>query len=167
MWGRIKLIRRRARRRPLHRRLPAVLEIDNRQQLGNEAYAWCWAAAKFSIRIRAIATASANCSNTSAIPISTTSSASMYRGDWAELQAEWQAFIATLEYGYDFERMAIDFQPRQAARRTSCTVDDRGRSRLAVVGRAARSGQVVSRHRSRPLRDRQRRRSRGHASRAA
>ncbi len=31
--------------------------------------------------------------------------------DWAELKAEWQAFIATLDHGYDFERMAIDFQP--------------------------------------------------------
>ena len=26
------------------------------------------------------------------------------------MQAGWQAFVATLDYGYDFDRMAIDFR---------------------------------------------------------
>ena len=30
--------------------------------------------------------------------------------DWADLNAEWQAYIATLDYGFDFDRMAIDFK---------------------------------------------------------
>ena len=46
MLGRIKLIRDAiAEKPPLT--LPAVMQFDNRKQLGNEAYAWCWAAAKF------------------------------------------------------------------------------------------------------------------------
>ena len=34
-----------------------------------------------------------------------------YAKDWADLNAEWQAYIATLDYGFDFERMAINFEP--------------------------------------------------------
>jgi hypothetical protein len=33
-----------------------------------------------------------------------------YREQWAELQAEWLAYITALDYGFDFERMAIEFR---------------------------------------------------------
>ena len=34
----------------------------------------------------------------------------LYAADWDQLNAEWQAFVTALDYGYDFERMAIDFR---------------------------------------------------------
>jgi hypothetical protein len=33
-----------------------------------------------------------------------------YADDWAHLNAEWQAYIAALDYGFDYDRMTIDFQ---------------------------------------------------------
>ena len=130
MLGRIKLIHDAiAAGRPLD--LAAVMQIDNREQLGNEAYAWCWAAAKFldshpryRDRFRALR------KYVRRRPISTTSSAASIAADWADLTAEWQAYIATLDYGYDFERMAIDFrrgEPLAAGRPQSLTIRaDRG-----------------------------------------
>ena len=62
------------------------------------------------------------------------------------LQAEWQAYVATLDYGYDFERMAIDFQPRQAARRQaaqrSTIAADRGWQSSGVWLEAGKSYRV-------------------------
>jgi hypothetical protein len=108
MWGRIKLIRLQAG----HQMMPlaAVLEIDNRRQLGDDVYAWCWAATKFldsHPRYRA---------RFRKLKDSVTAAdfndrfRQTYRGDWAQMQSEWQAFIDTLDYGYDFERNAITFR---------------------------------------------------------
>jgi hypothetical protein len=36
-----------------------------------------------------------------------------YKANWSEVTAEWQAFVAALDHGYDFERMAIDFSRAQ------------------------------------------------------
>ena len=33
-----------------------------------------------------------------------------FDADWNNLQAEWLAFVATLDHGFDFDRMAIDFK---------------------------------------------------------
>ncbi|HEX5471180.1 MAG TPA: hypothetical protein VFW73_04810, partial [Lacipirellulaceae bacterium] len=49
--------------------------------------------------------------------------------DWEDLNAEWQAYIATLDYGYDFDRMAIEFQTGKplAGQSASATIAaDRG-----------------------------------------
>jgi hypothetical protein len=111
MWGRIKLIHEFAAQH--EQPLAAVLEIDNRRKLGDEMYAWCWAAAKFldshpryRARFRKLK------SNVTA-PDFNDRFRQTYRGQWAEMQAEWLAFIASLDYGYDFERMAIDFRRGQ------------------------------------------------------
>lgn len=109
MLGRIKLIHGAVAD---HRTLSfqAVMQLDNRKQLGNEAYAWCWAAAKFldsqpryRDRFRALRTIvqDQNFNDTFR---------RKFDADWADLNAEWQAFIATLDYGFDFDRMAINFQ---------------------------------------------------------
>jgi len=53
----------------------------------------------------------------------------LFAADWDTLNAEWQAFVATVDYGYDFERMAIDFRPGQplVAHEGRATIDvDRG-----------------------------------------
>ena len=34
-----------------------------------------------------------------------------FRTEWKDLQAEWQAFVSTLDYGYDTERMAMQHRP--------------------------------------------------------
>lgn len=122
--------------------LPTVMQIDNRKQLGNDAYAWCWAAAKFL------------------------DSHPRYRGrfrklqrqvrseefnelarrefgrDWEELKAEWLAFVTTLEHGYDFERMAIDFRagtPLRGQPRTATIAADRGWQSSGVLLEAGKS----------------------------
>ncbi len=109
MLGRIKLIQDAvADHRVLT--LPTVMQLDNRKQLGNEAYAWCWAAAKFldshpryRDRFRQLR---ANVQDQNFNDIVR----KKFAADWANLNAEWQAFIATLDYGFDFDRMAIDFK---------------------------------------------------------
>jgi hypothetical protein len=108
MLGRVKLVRDAvAAGRPLT--FPAVMQIDNRQQLGNESYAWTWAAAKFldahpryRDRFQKLRNHVLDAGFNSIVKRE-------YEADWPELLAEWQAFVATLDHGYDFERMAIDF----------------------------------------------------------
>lgn len=128
MLGRIKLIQdARAAGRTLS--LPAVMQISNHKQLENEPYAWCWAAAKFldaHPRYRArfrqlkrhVKTAEFN-----------DLTRREFHADWDDLLAEWQAFIATLDHGFDFERMPIDFtagRPLRAASTPVTIAVDRG-----------------------------------------
>ena len=49
----------------------------------------------------------------------------LFAADWEPLNAEWQAFVTNVDYGYDFDRMAIDFRPGQplAAREGRATID--------------------------------------------
>jgi len=108
LWGRIKLIRD-ACREGRAWSLEQVLAIDNRRVLNAEAYAWSWAlvslldehpdrrpvlrglaahvrepAAAFNRRFRR-----------------------EIGGAWGDLEAEWQAFIADLDYGYDYGRQQL------------------------------------------------------------
>ena len=125
--------------------LPAVMQIDNRQQL--EQRILCLVLGRlpsFSTPIHATAIASASFASMFSMPDFNSIVRREYDADWAELLAEWQAFVATLDHGYDFERMAIDFEPRQTARPEPHSMcNDRGRSRLAIFRCAARSGQIV------------------------
>jgi hypothetical protein len=110
MLGRVKLIEdARANHRVLT--FQEVMELDNRRQLGNEAYAWCWAAAKFldshpryRDRFRQLYTLVLNDKFNDVVR-------QRFANDWADLNAEWLAFIATLDFGFNFERMAIKFEP--------------------------------------------------------
>jgi hypothetical protein len=109
MWGRIKLIREAvAAGRGLD--LPTVMALDNRQHMSDESYAWCWAATKFldsqpkyRERFRKLASHVTERDFNDVV-------IKEFGADWPNIEAEWQAFVATLDYGYDFERMAIDFQ---------------------------------------------------------
>ncbi|HEX3600905.1 MAG TPA: hypothetical protein VHU84_12225 [Lacipirellulaceae bacterium] len=105
MLGRIKLIRDAIS----DLTLPDVMQLDNRKQMNNESYAWCWAAAKlldthprYRDRFRAL----------SKYVLDEDFNDKMrhdYDADWNNLLAEWLAFVTTLDHGYDFDRMAIDF----------------------------------------------------------
>jgi hypothetical protein len=109
MLGRIKLIEDAiADHRPLT--FPAVLALDGRKQLGNEAYAWCWAAAKFldshpryRDRFRKLRTIVKDENFNDVFR-------KQFADDWSDLNTEWLAYVATLDYGFDFDRMKINFE---------------------------------------------------------
>jgi hypothetical protein len=110
MLGRVKLIRDAvADRKPLA--LDAVLRISNDVQLGNEAYAWCWALSKFLDAHPRYRERFRKLYKHVLDPKFNAIFRREFDTDWADLTAEWQAYVATLDHGYDFERTAIDFQP--------------------------------------------------------
>ena len=116
------------------------MKLDNRVQMNNESYAWCWAAAKFLDthpryrgRFRGLIKYVEE-------PNFNDKMRRDFDADWNDLQAEWQAFIATLDHGFDFERMAIDFKKVNRSTGPPRTVEIECRARLAVVGRLARGG---------------------------
>jgi hypothetical protein len=146
MLGRVKLIRDAvAEGRALA--LAAVMRIDNREQLGNEAYAWCWAAAKwldshgrYRQRFRTL-------KNYVLEPSFDDLTRREFADDWTDLSAEWEAFVATLDYDYDFERMAIDFLPAQEfpAKGVETTIAaDRGWQSTGVVLRQGAKYRVTA-----------------------
>jgi hypothetical protein len=108
MWGRIKLIHlsSEAAQRPF----ASVLETDNRRLMGDEQYAWCWAAAKFLDSHPRYRTRFQKLWSNVTYADFNDRFRQAFRGQWAELQVEWSAYIAALDYGYDFERMAIEFR---------------------------------------------------------
>jgi hypothetical protein len=146
MLGRVKLIDDAVAD---HRTLtfPAVMQLDNRKQLGNEAYAWCWAAAKFldshpryRDRFHALRTIvqDQNFNDTFR---------HKFDADWADLNAEWQAFIATLDYGFDFDRMAVNFQAGKPLTDSAATVTiaaDRGWQSSGVWLEASKSYEIIA-----------------------
>jgi hypothetical protein len=135
MLGRVKLIRD-AFAKNRTKTFPEVMRIDNRKQLDSESYAWTWAAAKWldshpryrerfrELRKRVL---DANFNQIAE---------QAYAEDWDELLAEWHAFVATLDYGYNFDRTAIDFQPGRPLRTGSARLTiaaDRGWQSTGVM----------------------------------
>lgn len=110
MWGRIKLVRDGvANRRALT--IPSVMKIDNRQALPTDQYAWCWALAKFldthpryQERFRRLAYSTLEQDFNALVR-------QQFARDWSDLDTEWRVYVASLEYGHDIAREAIDFQP--------------------------------------------------------
>lgn len=109
LWGRVKLVREAvAAGRPLT--LGQVLSIDNRQALSVEAYTWCWALCKF---LDAQPRYSAKFHLLPRIvdrPDFTRRFRRAFRDQWSDLEFDWNAYIAELDYGYDFERAAVEHQ---------------------------------------------------------
>jgi len=113
MWGRIKLVRDASRDgKPLD--LPAVMVLDKRRALSTDEYAWCWALCEFldshprwQKKFRQL-------------PKNVEKEGfnqrfrTLFRDEWSELLTGWRAFIATLDYGYDTERMAMKHRPSAA-----------------------------------------------------
>jgi hypothetical protein len=141
MLGRVKLIRDAVTD---HRTLtfPEVMKLDGRRQLGNEAYAWCWAAAKFldshpryRDRFRQLRSLVKDENFNEIVR-------QKYADDWADLNAEWQAYIASLDYGFDYDRMAINFQsgkPLPVAGKIVTIAADRGWQSSGVKLEAGKS----------------------------
>jgi hypothetical protein len=96
-----------------HRALtfPAVMALDSRKQLGKEAYAWCWAGAKFLDSHPRYRERFHDLRTIVKDPNFNDVFQKKFDKDWADLNAEWKAYIATLDYGFEFDRMKIDFDP--------------------------------------------------------
>jgi hypothetical protein len=141
MLGRIKLIRDAVgANRTLT--LPAVMKIDNRKQLGNEAYAWCWAAAKFLDSHPRYLDRFRELRKYVLDPQFNEIVRREYADDWSDMNAEWQAYIAAVDHGYDFERMAIEFRQgvRLADEPMKATIAaDRGWQSSGVLVEAGKS----------------------------
>lgn len=107
-WGRVKMIQTaRDEGQPL--RLTDVLDFTAQDFLKNTPYAWSWAAAalldhhpRYRDRFRALAGKVAEGEGAIRLP-------EALGDDWPRAQEEWQVFVACMEYGYDFERMALEF----------------------------------------------------------
>jgi hypothetical protein len=147
MLGRIKLIDDAiADKPPLT--IPAIMQFDNSRQLGNEAYAWCWALAKlldthprYRYRFHALYKHVLD-------PKFNELFRQTYKDDWADLNTEWQAYITSLDHGYDFDRMAIDFRPGEVAAATGDTTltvaTDRGWQSTGIQLAANKSYKIMA-----------------------
>ena len=146
MLGRIKLIRDAfAEDRALS--LPAVLKIDNRRRLENEAYAWCWALARllddhphYRERFRTLQQHVLD-------PRFNDLVRQLFADDWHELTVEWQSFVATLDHGHDVERAAIEFREGKTIGNkplTVTTASDRGWQSTGALLEAGREYQITA-----------------------
>lgn len=134
MWGRIKIVTdgfaaRRART------LKQVLNNDDRAHRDTEPYGWCWAAAwllgqhpRYQARFRQLYRLISS-------PNFNAEFRRLIGDDWDALAEEWQVFVATLEYGHDIARTAIDFTPGQplpSSGKTVTVAADRGWQSSAI-----------------------------------
>ncbi len=145
MLGRIKLVRDAFAEGRLIE-FPDVMQIDNSKPLSNEQYAWCWAAAvlldshpRYQGRFRRLWRYVTDRDFNDVFR-------RQYDTDWADLLAEWPAFVAALEHGYDFERVAIDFQRGKplAGERAVAIAADRGWQSAGVWLEAGRTYKITA-----------------------
>jgi hypothetical protein len=161
MWGRIKWVREAVRAgKPLE--LAAVLALDRRQRLGTDEYAWCWALCqlldahpRWQARFRQLPE-----------DVSEAGFNERFRQrwgpQWGELLVEWDAFVATLDYGYDTQQMAMrhaecapvtgpasrTVQAAQGWQSSGWVLEPAHRYQLEAAGRyqiANRGGQIANR----------------------
>ena len=154
-WGRIEIVERGyAAGRAMS--LPKIFAYGVHAHLENEPYGWCWAAAAFlqghpryQARFRELHRLAGAADFTEQVT-------KLFDRDGDRLHEDWQLFVANLDYGYDFQRMNVEFadgQPLPTAGRASS--GGRG-SWLASQRRATRGRQEISTSRQRPLRGRPR-----------
>jgi hypothetical protein len=121
-WGRIEMIQ--AAFNDQHAMcLPQIFAYDARASLENRSYAWCWAAAVFfdhqaayQSRFRQLARHAGNAD----FPRQFNDA---FADDWAAIQGQWQLFIANLDYGYDFERNAVELRQGKPLAADGVTVE--------------------------------------------
>jgi len=110
LWGRVKIVRddfaaRRAKT------LRGVFQYGPQAHQDLEPYGWCWAAAIFLDRHPRYQARFRQLAKWVNAPDLTDRFLKLIGSDWDQLAEEWQVFVADLEYGYDFQRTAIDFTP--------------------------------------------------------
>lgn len=126
MWGRVKIIRDAVKAgKPWP--IAAVLEVDNRRQLDTEHYAWTWALAAMLDGTPAFREEFRELKGVVADSAFNDKFRAAYGAKWRLLNQQWAAFVAQLDYGYDFERMAIALQPATKRGATEVSIAaDRG-----------------------------------------
>jgi len=106
MWGRIKLVREASDAgSPLD--LPAILTLKRRRVFSTSEYAWCWALCHFLDSHPRWQEKFRHLSQHVQPQGFNKRFQHDFRSEWPDLQAEWRAFVATLDYGYDTDRMAM------------------------------------------------------------
>jgi len=109
-WGRVRIIQDEvAQRRAM--RLPEVVEYSYSAHLNVEPYAWCWAAAVLMDRHPAYQDRFRQLFRNVLQPDFNERFYAVFKDDWQPLCEQWQLMIASMEYGYDVARTAIDFTP--------------------------------------------------------
>jgi hypothetical protein len=149
MWGRIKLIREAVAAGRV-RTLTDVMTIDNRRQLADEEYAWCWAAAKFLDSHPRYQQRFRDMQRHVRDPDFNEQLKRALAADWRELSSEWQAYASALDYGYDFKRMAIEFErgtPLAGKPREVTIAADRGWQSSGVKVDAGKTYRIAARGR--------------------
>jgi hypothetical protein len=125
MLGRIKLVRDAVAAGDALT-VDAIMQIDGRRQQEPQAYAWCWALAKFLDSHPRYRERFHELPQHVTDPEFNERVRSKFGSDWPELATEWQTYVAALDHGYDFERMAIEFErgtPLERKRAASIRAD--------------------------------------------
>jgi hypothetical protein len=140
-WGRIEIVQTGFTDRRAW--TPAkLLAWDGSATRESDMYGWCWALAafldghpryreRFRSLPRHVTEADFN-----------THVRRVFADDWSELNEAWQLFVANLDYGYDFERMEIEFRPGQELADHSALVEvaaDRGWQSSGVAVEAGKT----------------------------
>lgn len=107
MWGRIRLIRETVEEgKSLE--LGEVLALDKRRVLSTDEYAWSWALCAFldshpqwQEKFRSLREHVGERRFNKRFRYD-------FRKQWPDLQTEWQGYVATLDYGYDSQRMMME-----------------------------------------------------------
>jgi hypothetical protein len=125
MLGRIKLVQQAvAERRAMS--LDAILAYGSRAHSVNEPYAWCWAVLAFLYEHPHYHTNLPKLFGHVPDAEFNRRMKEVYAADWAQLSEEWELFAATLQYGHDVRRTAIDFrrgEPLVAPMRLTISAD--------------------------------------------
>ncbi|HTU26929.1 MAG TPA: hypothetical protein VMF30_16095 [Pirellulales bacterium] len=102
-----------------------VLALHGATAVGNDGYGWAWGLAalldghpRYRQRFRTLGSLLRSGDFEPQFR-------RLFADDWDRLTAEWQAYVAAVDYGFDFDRMAIDFRPGQplAAGEGRATID--------------------------------------------
>ena len=144
MWGRVRTLRD-AAAAGASLSLEAVLALDGARAISDDAYAWTWALCalldghpQFRARFRTLAAAASE-------PEFNDRVRQTFAADWGDLACEWQAYCATIDYGYDFARMAMTHREANevgAGEREVRIRADRGWQSTGAVLRAGRTYQI-------------------------
>jgi len=127
-----------------------VLAMQPRDFFQNESYAWCWALAalldghsRYRERFRRLAADVRRQDFNNHFRKS-------FSDDWANLQIDWQIFLAGLEHGYDFDRMQFEPTPGIPLSADGATVSvraDRGWQDTGISLRAGETYELTARGR--------------------
>lgn len=112
MWGRIKLIR---ESEPLP--MGGVLSFRKGRALTTDQYAWCWALCKFldshpRHQVKFRESWSLVTQRDYSLKEFNRDFKRLFAAHWSDLELEWQAFVAALDYGYDTKRMTVEHSPK-------------------------------------------------------